>query len=296
MAVAWFVITTATQANARSFYAFSRDKGLPDRGFFARVNKRTRQPINAVWLVVILCIALVMLAFASQIAVFAIFSLAAFGMDLPTSSRSSPFSCSRTTQTFNLNPALQPRTRIPRQIRQLRRHHLDSLRMHHPRLPPRQELRSRYLQLQLGDRDFHPFALVGMVFRQRQEALRRSALCAVPGTVGEARRRRHGERGRDQALALRRSPSHLKLQENDRSDLEESSTLIKYMQMSRTTTIAHAFSPARVKVKQEHQGLKRQSPRGKQFTASIYIQKHRVFALLLSFAHCSLSHAFTPYC
>ncbi|SPC67487.1 related to amino-acid permease 2 [Ustilago sp. UG-2017b] len=79
--VAFFVVTTALQANARSFYAFSRDNALPDKGFFARVNKRTGTTLNAVWLVVIPCMALGCLAFASYTAVTAIFALAALGMD-----------------------------------------------------------------------------------------------------------------------------------------------------------------------------------------------------------------------
>lgn len=80
--VAWFVVTTAIQANARSFYAFSRDNGLPDRGFFAKINKRTGTTVNAVWLVVLLCILLGCLSFINYTAVLAIFSLAALGMDL----------------------------------------------------------------------------------------------------------------------------------------------------------------------------------------------------------------------
>ncbi|PWN35960.1 amino acid transporter [Meira miltonrushii] len=80
--VAWFVVTTAIQANARSFYAFSRDRGLPDFGFFARVERRTGTTVNAVWLVVVLCLLLGCLSFINYTAVLAIFSLAAIGMDL----------------------------------------------------------------------------------------------------------------------------------------------------------------------------------------------------------------------
>ncbi|PKI83041.1 hypothetical protein MVES_002765 [Malassezia vespertilionis] len=80
--VAFFVVTTALQANARSFYAFSRDRGLPDNLFFARISKYTKTTVNAVWLVVFWCIALGFLGFASQAAVNAIFALAALGMDL----------------------------------------------------------------------------------------------------------------------------------------------------------------------------------------------------------------------
>lgn len=79
-AVAFFVVLTATQANARSFYALARDRAIPR--WFAVVEKRTRVTINAVWLVVVLNIALIMLAFASTVAAAAIFSLAALGMDL----------------------------------------------------------------------------------------------------------------------------------------------------------------------------------------------------------------------
>lgn len=81
-AVAFFVVTTAVQANARSFYAFSRDNGLPDRGVFARINKRTGTTVNAVWLVIFPCILLGLLGLASYYAISAIFSLAALGMDL----------------------------------------------------------------------------------------------------------------------------------------------------------------------------------------------------------------------
>ena len=80
--VAFFVVTTATQANARSFYAFSRDHGLPDFGFFAKVWKRTGTSVNAVWLVIFLCILLGLLGFISQAAINAIFALAALGMDV----------------------------------------------------------------------------------------------------------------------------------------------------------------------------------------------------------------------
>lgn len=79
-AVAFFVVLTATQANARSFFALARDRAIPR--VFAIVDKRSKVTVNAVWLVVVLNIALIMLAFASYTAVSAIFSLAALGMDL----------------------------------------------------------------------------------------------------------------------------------------------------------------------------------------------------------------------
>lgn len=78
--VAFFVVITATQANARSFFAMARDRAIPR--VFARIEKRTGMTLWAVWLVVILNIILIMLAFANIVAVAAIFSLAALGMDL----------------------------------------------------------------------------------------------------------------------------------------------------------------------------------------------------------------------
>lgn len=49
--VAFQVVATAMQANARTFHAFSRDHGLPDRGLFAKLASN-RVPIFGVWLVV----------------------------------------------------------------------------------------------------------------------------------------------------------------------------------------------------------------------------------------------------
>ncbi|QRV84276.1 amino acid permease [Ceratobasidium sp. AG-Ba] len=52
---AFFVVQTALQACSRTFYAFSRDRGLPDRGLFGKVTKN-HVPLYAVWLVVFLTI------------------------------------------------------------------------------------------------------------------------------------------------------------------------------------------------------------------------------------------------
>ncbi|GAA6059145.1 hypothetical protein JCM10212_003892 [Sporobolomyces blumeae] len=78
--VAFQVVATATQANARSFHAFSRDNGLPDRGFFSKLAKN-KVPVNAVWLVIGISALMGLLVFASIVAVNAIFALAAMGMD-----------------------------------------------------------------------------------------------------------------------------------------------------------------------------------------------------------------------
>ncbi|GAA6015215.1 hypothetical protein JCM10207_003645 [Rhodosporidiobolus poonsookiae] len=78
--VAFQVVATATQANARSFHAFSRDKGMPDRGLFSKLAPN-KVPVNAVWLVLFICALMGLLVFASSVAVSAIFALAAMGMD-----------------------------------------------------------------------------------------------------------------------------------------------------------------------------------------------------------------------
>ncbi|PWN28936.1 amino acid transporter [Jaminaea rosea] len=79
-AVAFFVVITAVQANARTFFALARDRAIP--GWFAIVEKRTKVTINAVWLVVLANIILIQLAWINYTAIAAIFSLAALGMDL----------------------------------------------------------------------------------------------------------------------------------------------------------------------------------------------------------------------
>lgn len=70
---------TALQASSRTFYAFSRDHGFPDKGYFGRMSKLTQTPLNAVWLNVFLSILPGLLDLASPVAAGAIFSLTAVG-------------------------------------------------------------------------------------------------------------------------------------------------------------------------------------------------------------------------
>ena len=51
---AFAVVSTALQANARTFFAFSRDEGLPDKGLFQRLAPN-KVPMYAVWLVCFIC-------------------------------------------------------------------------------------------------------------------------------------------------------------------------------------------------------------------------------------------------
>ncbi|KAG9013706.1 hypothetical protein FRB94_001268 [Tulasnella sp. JGI-2019a] len=53
---AFAVVQTAIQACARTLYAISRDHGLPDRGLFGIVSKRTQTPIYAVWAITLVCV------------------------------------------------------------------------------------------------------------------------------------------------------------------------------------------------------------------------------------------------
>jgi len=81
-ATAFFVVQTALQAVSRMMYAFSRDNGLPDRGYFGKVSESTKTPLRSVWLATISSILPGLLDLASPIAANAIFSLTAMALDL----------------------------------------------------------------------------------------------------------------------------------------------------------------------------------------------------------------------
>ncbi|KAL7278701.1 hypothetical protein ACG7TL_007703 [Trametes sanguinea] len=69
-------------AASRTVYAFSRDKGLPDRGFFGHVSSWTQTPLRAIWFVTLIGILPGLLDLASTIAVNAIFAMTAMALDL----------------------------------------------------------------------------------------------------------------------------------------------------------------------------------------------------------------------
>ncbi|THH06582.1 hypothetical protein EW145_g3989 [Phellinidium pouzarii] len=79
---AFFVCQTALQACSRTVYAFSRDHGLPDRGLFGKVSKKTQTPLPAIWVTTIFSILPGLLDFASPVAANAIFSLTAMALDI----------------------------------------------------------------------------------------------------------------------------------------------------------------------------------------------------------------------
>ncbi|KAF9480263.1 APC amino acid permease [Pholiota conissans] len=79
---AFFVVQTALHAASRTVYAFSRDHGLPDRGYFGKNSKLTQTPLRAICLTTIVSILPGLLDLASPIAANAIFSLTAMALDL----------------------------------------------------------------------------------------------------------------------------------------------------------------------------------------------------------------------
>ncbi|KAF6750758.1 APC amino acid permease [Ephemerocybe angulata] len=79
---AFFVVQTALQAASRTVYAFSRDHGLPDAGYFGKNNKRTLTPLRAIWFTTFVSILPGLLDLASPIAANAVFSLTAMALDM----------------------------------------------------------------------------------------------------------------------------------------------------------------------------------------------------------------------
>ncbi|EKM52668.1 uncharacterized protein PHACADRAFT_198715 [Phanerochaete carnosa HHB-10118-sp] len=79
---AFFVAQTGLQAGSRTIYAFSRDHGLPDGGFFGRVSTQTRTPLRAVWFTTFASVLPGLLDLASPIAANAIFAITAMAFDL----------------------------------------------------------------------------------------------------------------------------------------------------------------------------------------------------------------------
>ncbi|CCM04107.1 uncharacterized protein FIBRA_06267 [Fibroporia radiculosa] len=78
---AFFVCQTALQASSRMVYAFSRDHGLPDRGYFGHVTSWTTTPLRAVWFTTLLSVLPGLLDLASPVSANAVFALCAMSLD-----------------------------------------------------------------------------------------------------------------------------------------------------------------------------------------------------------------------
>ncbi|KAF9238693.1 amino acid/polyamine transporter I [Melanogaster broomeanus] len=79
---AFFVVQTALQACSRTIYAFSRDHGFPDNGYFGHISGYTQTPLRSIWLTTVLSILPGLLDLASPVAANAIFALTAMALDL----------------------------------------------------------------------------------------------------------------------------------------------------------------------------------------------------------------------
>ncbi|KAF2220978.1 amino acid/polyamine transporter I [Elsinoe ampelina] len=73
---------TAMQALARTEFAFSRDKLIPGHRIWVRTCARTKTPVYAVWLCVVVCAAVNLIALASTVAILAVFNVFVIALDL----------------------------------------------------------------------------------------------------------------------------------------------------------------------------------------------------------------------
>jgi len=76
-----FVCFTATQALARTVFAFSRDRLIPFSHIWTKVNRFTGTPLYAVWISVFWCIAINLIALGSYIAIAGVFNVCAIALD-----------------------------------------------------------------------------------------------------------------------------------------------------------------------------------------------------------------------
>ncbi|KAK6382727.1 uncharacterized protein PV06_03684 [Exophiala oligosperma] len=76
-----FVCFTATQALARTVFAFSRDKLIPLSWVWTKINPITQTPLYAVWISIFCCIAINLIALGSYIAISGVFNVCAIALD-----------------------------------------------------------------------------------------------------------------------------------------------------------------------------------------------------------------------
>ncbi|KIW16053.1 hypothetical protein PV08_06104 [Exophiala spinifera] len=76
-----FVCFTATQALARTVFAYSRDKLIPMSWVWTKINPLTQTPLYAVWISVFWCIAINLIALGSYIAIAGVFNVCAIALD-----------------------------------------------------------------------------------------------------------------------------------------------------------------------------------------------------------------------
>lgn len=76
-----FVCFTATQALARTVFAFSRDRLIPFSNVWVKIDKRTGTPLYAVWISVFFCIAINLIGLGSYAAISGVFNVCAIALD-----------------------------------------------------------------------------------------------------------------------------------------------------------------------------------------------------------------------
>lgn len=76
-----FVCFTATQALARTVFAFSRDRLIPLSRVWTIIDRRTGTPLWAVWISVFWCIAINLIALGSYAAIAGVFNVCAIALD-----------------------------------------------------------------------------------------------------------------------------------------------------------------------------------------------------------------------
>jgi amino acid transporter len=76
----FFCGMSSVTANSRMLYAFSRDGAVPFSGFWHRINKRTRTPVNSVWFGAIGAFILAIPSYWNSVAYAAITSVAVIGL------------------------------------------------------------------------------------------------------------------------------------------------------------------------------------------------------------------------
>jgi amino acid transporter len=76
----FFCGMSSVTANSRMIYAFSRDGAVPFSGFWHRINKRTRTPVNSVWFGAIGAFILYVPYYWNTVAYAAVISIAVIGL------------------------------------------------------------------------------------------------------------------------------------------------------------------------------------------------------------------------
>lgn len=76
-----FVCFTATQALARTVFAFSRDRLIPGSRIWTKVNRLSGTPLYAVWISIFFCIAINLIGLGSYTAVLGVFNVCAIALD-----------------------------------------------------------------------------------------------------------------------------------------------------------------------------------------------------------------------